>query len=156
MYNYKKPVKSIILLTAVFLLLFASCGKRKEPAKKTPSFPVQVKNIKIYSQPDSIISMSDKVTETLISLGLGDQIIAVNSGCSVEGKQELPQVGTSAYIDTEAVRQLNPELVVSVFPLSGDTLKALSETGTQVLILNEDDDYDEILKRLKGNPEADK
>lgn len=153
MQNKKMLWGHILVLTAA-VLLTVSCGSPKQRKTETAKYPVTVKNTRLYAFPEKIVSLDDDVTEILSKIGLDEFIVAVNHECGIPDKKELPQAGKAAYPDMDVLKTLAPDLLITTYPLSGKMMEELSAMEIQVLVLGKDDDWEETLKLLNGNPDA--
>lgn len=90
-------------------------------------------DMKVPENVDSIISMAPSVTQTLISLGLGNKLVAVDKySLAIEGvNQDLPSFDIMAP-DVESISALNPDIIFATgMSKSGgdDPFKAVTDLG---------------------------
>jgi iron complex transport system substrate-binding protein len=92
---------------------------------------------RLFAQPCArIISLAPSVTESLFSLGLGSQVVAVTRFDHYPSSVEsLPKIGGFLDPSLEQVVQLHPSLVIGLSEQS-DTLTSISKLGPEVLKLD--------------------
>lgn len=121
-------MKQRIALFFCCLLLcsvFSSCAQEPEPEPEE-TYPVTVFGVKFERSPSSVISLSPVITEMLVALGYEDRLIARTDGCDFDERlASLPSIGSGINPDIEQLVSLNPDLVLTVRPLSKQALEAL-------------------------------
>lgn len=151
MKNFKKLMAVFLSAAAIFTL--TACGDAKstsESSSKSESSNQQSatstsqeagtiikdregNDMEIPESVDSIISMAPSVTQTLINLGLGDKLVAVDKySLAIEGvNQDLPSFDIMAP-DVESISALNPDIIFATgMSKSGgdDPFKAVTDLG---------------------------
>jgi len=96
-------------------------------------------SIQIHSfkeAPRRVVSLVPSMTESLIDLGMGSALVGLTEYCRPgEAYQGVPRVGGTRTVDVEAVRALNPELVIAnqeENPRS--VVEALEQAGLRVWV----------------------
>jgi len=102
----------------------------------TSVFIIGLWSTRVYSQ-ERIISLKPNITEILISLGVGDQLIGVTTYCVLpKQKQAMAKVADYVHIDVEKVLTLRPTIV---FGSKENSIKKeiefLKKQGIQVELL---------------------
>ncbi|HHY52957.1 MAG TPA: ABC transporter substrate-binding protein [Clostridiales bacterium] len=101
-----------------------------------PEYPLQVGSVTINARPGKVVSLAPSITEKICDLGLEQRLAGRSSECSYpESILSLPQYGTSKYPDTKGLRELKPQLVLSVEELPTDAMKTLEEIGATLVIV---------------------
>ena len=123
---------------ACLLLALAACGARS--AQSVPRA--------IPSGETRIVSLMPSLTEDLIALGAGKQLVAVDefSG-AMPGLEHLPRVGDFSSVASERIVQLHPDVVVGI-PSQERLLQPLRQAGIQTQLLR-DDSFEDIFRDLK-------
>lgn len=87
--------------------------------------------------PQRIISVGGSVTETIFALGLGEQLIAVDSTSLYPPEaQDLPQVGYVRSLAAEPIVALGPDLVLAEADAGPEAvLGQLREAGVEVVLV---------------------
>lgn len=148
MYTVRIKKLFVWLLLCMSFLLLTSCEQKKEDDS---NFPVVIKNITLYGEPESIVSLSDSITKTLQELELSNKIIAVNSDCEIKEFTKLSHVGTDEQPNLNKMKELKADLLITNCSLSTKTMNQLSENGIKVLILSKNtSEYSSQLQLLKG------
>lgn len=137
-------------LIALLLLCPTGCGKQGESAEASsdpsapdlsqpepdPEYPLQIGSAIIQARPGKVVSLAPSITEKIYDLGLGHRLAGRSSECSYpESVLSLPQYGTSKYPDVRGLRDLKPQLVLSVEKLPTDAMNALEEMGAALVII---------------------
>lgn len=142
-----------VFLSAAAIFTLTACGDAKstpENGSKSESSSLQSSastsqesgttikdregnDMKVPENVDSIISMAPSVTQTLISLGLEDKLVAVDKySLAIEGvNQDLPSFDIMAP-DVESISALNPDIIFATgMSKSGgdDPFKAVTDLG---------------------------
>lgn len=155
-------------LLFALLMLFAgatACASRPQSEPEPPvqdsasSFPVKVElpgqeSVTLPQQPKRIVSLSPTATETLYTIGAGDQIVATDEDSN--HPKEAPRTDLSALnTDAAAVGSHDPDLVVA--PADATELaEGLREIDVPVLLtpsaasLDEAYEQVEVLGRATG------
>lgn len=147
----EKRIK-LFVFPILFLLLFCSCQEKKQPETETLKYPTQIGNLTLYSEPDTILPLTDEIAAALIELGHQDKIIGISKNNTIESLSGLPTAGTSDSPDLESVLSLKPELLITDTPLSSAQMEQLSEGKVRVLVLSgKSSQYEDILSKITGN-----
>ena len=141
----KNRLLSIILVIAM-LLAFASCSSTndnqasgnatKEPAGTSAQLPTEDRagnKITVPEKINSIISLAPAITETLVALGLGDSIIAIDTNSvGLDGvKADIPAFDLMNP-DAEQLANLNPSIIMvsGISMVNGeDPFKPITDLG---------------------------
>ena len=144
MSKYRFRVFLCALLSVTLLLGLASCGGKERPADNASSadFPVTAGGITLNAPPERIVCLSPSIGEVLDAL---DSTAAlVGAGVGVSADSELPQVGTAALPDTEAIIQLSPDLVLTGTALPNEAAEKLALQEIPVALITAPDRYDQL------------
>ena len=138
--------KIVALLLAA--LMFASCTQTPSPADSTTEssaaptssvdeeYPLTVRDTTLYKKPEKIVSLSPSLTSVLGYYGEENRLVARSTYCLYSTQiSALPDVGTAAQPDLEAIIKLQPDLVLTSQELSADTMEWLDKNGIAVLCL---------------------
>lgn len=112
-----------ILLGAIAAVLPA-CERPQEPAPTSADAPSA-----IAAPPVRVVSLSPAITRTLLDLGAGAWIVGRTPYCRGLG-EHVPVVGDLLAIDPEALRQVEPELVL-VQPSHGGVQPAIESLARE-------------------------
>jgi iron complex transport system substrate-binding protein len=136
-------------------------------ASPAAAFPVTVTDdegtdVEIAAEPEQIVSLTPASTEILYSLGVGDRIVATDSGSDFPAEAvALPDVADFATVDVEAVVGTEPDLVVAggLGFTPPEAIAQLRDLDIPVVVLyapSVDGVYEniELLGTTVGEPEA--
>jgi iron complex transport system substrate-binding protein len=108
----------VLLALLAFAAAWSGCDRPREPAlAPTASPPIAA------PPPLRVVSLSPAITRTLCDLGAGDWIVGRTPYCRGLGER-VPVVGDLLSIDPEALRQVEPDLVL-VQPSHGGVQPAI-------------------------------
>ena len=161
------------VLATLLLFSLAGCGDKPESSGSSldsspadlsqpepdPEYPLQVGSATINARPGKVVSLAPSITEKICDLGLQNRLAGRSSECSYpESILALPQYGTSKYPDVKGLRDLKPQLVLSVEELPAEAMKALEEMGATLVIVPSycrsiaqwEDSYIELASILEG------
>lgn len=137
--------RSFALVALVLALLIAACGGETGsqiadtgPTMPPPAaFPVTVEaangDVRITERPGKIISLSPTATETLFSIGAGQQVTAVDDQSNFPA--DAPRTKLSGFQpNVEAIAGFEPDLVVAAFD-PGGLVRGLGKLNIPVLLL---------------------
>lgn len=148
-----------LVLAAVLCLPLAACKMGGEPGGEVssssqpvkevdPNWPAEVGDVKLESQPESVISLSPALTELVFELGAGEQLTGVSIYCDYPAEVDgLPRCGTAALPDREAIEQLKPALVLASVPLTQQDTIWMQQQNIAVLVLPRVDSIDALEER---------
>lgn len=86
------------------------------------------KSVTVPEEPQRIISFSPAVTETLFELGLGDRIVGISAFCSRPAEtKKIRKVGSYGSARIDLLKELNPDLVLTISGFQDSFAKELSE-----------------------------
>ncbi|RDY23859.1 ABC transporter substrate-binding protein [Romboutsia maritimum] len=144
----KKRILSILMVAIMFIM--AGCSNKKDKVV-TDREGTQVK---IPNKIEKIISTAPSNTEVLVDLGLGDNLIAIDTYSSdVKGvKKDITKIDFSNP-DAEAIVGLQPDIVIaSGHNKTGsgqDPFKSVSDSGIPVVYIPSSDSIDGIYKDIE-------
>jgi iron complex transport system substrate-binding protein len=137
--------RSFALVALVVALLIAACGGENGsqiantgPTTPPPAaFPVTVEaangEVRITERPEKIISLSPTATETLFSIGAGQQVTAVDDQSNFPA--DAPRTKLSGFQpNVEAIAGFEPDLVIAAFD-PGGLVRGLGKLDIPVLLL---------------------
>ncbi|MHC1748433.1 MAG: ABC transporter substrate-binding protein [Cellulosilyticaceae bacterium] len=133
----KKKILAV-LMTMMILLTFTACSNnQKDISTKVTTTDRAGNEIKLPEEIKSIISLAPSMTQTLVALGLGDKIIAIDTNSvNVEGiKKDLP---TFDFMnpDVEKLVSLEPSVIMvsSISMTDGENpFKPITDLGISVV-----------------------
>lgn len=101
--------------------------------------------------PDRIIAATRAVTETILALGEGERLVAVDeAGSQVPEAAELPVVGYHATLSAEGILALNPTLLLAGERLGPETtVRQLREALLPMLVVRGGDSAEAALARIE-------
>ena len=138
--------KKLIALLLVFTIIlpFAACSKKTNSSQtsQTASSSVSIQmpekdragnSIDVPKNIDSIISLAPSITQTLVALGLGDKIVAIDTNsATVEGiKKDLPAFDIMKP-DAEKLVNMKPSIIFAtdISLINGkDAFKTMKDLG---------------------------
>ena len=106
----------------------------------------------IFGKTDSenhrIITVGGSVTEIVYSLGLGNQVVAVDQSSTIpDAISDLPQVGYIRHISAEGILSLMPSLILTTSDIGPDNaIKQLKESGLKIKIFDSPKNYQDVIK----------
>jgi ABC-type Fe3+-hydroxamate transport system substrate-binding protein len=95
------------------------------------------REVETRERPERIVSLVPSITEALFAYGAGPRVVGVTAFCSepAAGVADKPRVGGTKTLDTNAVVQLEPDLVIaSAEENERDDIQALIEGGLTVYV----------------------
>jgi iron complex transport system substrate-binding protein len=158
----RRSLVALPALTALVLAL-AACGDSAEgddegaaASSSAADFPVTLTadngEVTIEEQPAAIVSLSPTATETLFTIGAGDQVEAVDDNSTHPA--EAPITDLSAFTpNAEAIVAYEPDLVVLSDDQNG-IVDALESLDVPVLLLGAAEDLDDAYAQMELLGEA--
>ena len=95
--------------------------------------------VTISAAPVKIVALTPASVETLVDLGLTDQVVAIaECSCTPDALKSIPTVASYSGVDTEAIVALEPDLVfVAAAPFTPeDAITALRAANLTIVTLN--------------------
>jgi iron complex transport system substrate-binding protein len=113
------------------------------PSAAVAAFPVTLTDdegtsVEIDAEPQRIVSLTPASTEILYALGVGDRIVATDSGSDYPAEAvDLPDVADFAAVDVEAVVGAEPDLVIAggLGFTPPESITQLRDLGLPVVVL---------------------
>lgn len=134
-------------LIVVAGVLFPTSGKATETLSgaKTPPAAKQSKKV-----PQRIVSLNGSNTEILFALGVGDQIVGVDtSGQTVPGAEKIANIGYQYQVSAEGVLGLNPTLIIGKPEVKPESaIQQFRATGIRVELLKEAVNFEEARQHV--------
>ncbi|TET30747.1 cobalamin-binding protein [Candidatus Aerophobetes bacterium] len=94
------------------------------------------REVTIYKQPETIVSLAPSNTEILFALGLGDKVIAVSEYCNYPLEvQNKTKIGGFSTVNIEKVVDLEPDLVLATGGIQEAVVEELGRLGLTVITL---------------------
>lgn len=156
--------RSFALVALVVALLVAACGNESGaqvadtgPRTAPPTaFPVSVEaangDVRISERPRKIISLSPTATETLFSIGAGEQVTAVDDQSNYPA--DAPQTKLSGFQpNVEAIAGFEPDLVIAAFD-PGGLIRGLGKLDITVLLLPAAKDLEDAYTQMRALGQA--
>ena len=132
--------------------LAVSCGGGQGPEGIPLGFPVTVERadggtLTFGVPPQRIVSLSPGHTEILFAIGVGDQIIAVDSGSDFPNETEGKTKIDLTTPDEETLTGLAPDLVI-IMDGPVDAVRSLDQLGLPVLWLERPDSLSAVFDQI--------
>ena len=134
-----------------------------EPTPEAPPGPVLPASIvDIHSNEvvvediSRIVVMNGDFTEVVYALGLGENIVAVDTSATYPAEAtELPQIGYQRRISAEGILSMNPTVVIgSEVAGPPEVIEQIRSTGTPVVVLEEVTTIDGGPRKIRGIAQA--
>jgi iron complex transport system substrate-binding protein len=152
--------RSFAMVALLAALLMAACGSNgdsgaeNEPAATAPAlaFPVTVEaangDVSIVERPEKIVSLSPTATETLFSIGAGEQVTAVDEQSNHPA--DAPRTKLSGFQpNVEAIAGFEPDLVIAAFD-PGGLVRGLDKLDIPVLLLPAAKDLEDAYAQMQA------
>ena len=131
----------LVLATALLLPVACADEERANHARiETPRAFDPPAILRNYPDPPSpacpnrIVCLVPSVTEEIFALGLGDRVVGVDRWADQPSTvKDLPRLGDITKVNTEAILDLRPDLVV-LFDCQSDAREILESAGVSILI----------------------
>lgn len=142
-----KKLISIILVVMMMTTMLVGCGNTNTQEKSQPKEVTITdhagREVKVTGDYEKIVSGYYISTSMLVSLGLNDKLVGIESKAEkrplykLAAKEllELPKVGTAKDFDLEGCIALKPDLVILPKKLT-EQAKTLSDAGITVIVIN--------------------
>ena len=157
------PIKSLLILFLFASLLLNSCTTSPaEPvAQPTPAEPTLQasitltdglgRSLTLEGPPQRIVSLAPSNTEILFAIGAGQQVVGRDEFSNYpEDALALPSVGGSwGNYNTEAIVELNPDLVLAAEINPPELVESLEKLGLTVYLLPNPTDIDGIYQIME-------
>lgn len=147
----KKRLMSLIIIFTI-LFSFTACfgGNNSEQSKIVDRSGAEVT---VPEKVETIVSLAPSITQTLVDLGLGDKIIAIDQySKDIDGlKSDLPQFDVMQP-DVEKLIEINADIIFasSITKLQGSTLfETLSQSGGSIMCIPSASSIDGIKEDVK-------
>lgn len=141
--------KKIISAALAVLLTFvaAGCDKGEESLgelvvsqqssdeEPKSAFPAEIRSIELSQAAESVVSLSPAVTEIIYELGFGDKLCGVSNYCDYPDDITAQRVGSSENPDLDKIKELSPDVVLTLSDLSERDGYELSFAGIKVIEL---------------------
>lgn len=145
-----------LMLCCIFacsLFLFSGCMQEKVPAPPaeppSPSFPVTLQvagqSFQIKKKPQKIVSLTPDITEALDDIGASGLIAGVSDYCKeITGLSSGKPCGTAQAIDMEAIKSINPDVILSSSPITENQHHQLALLEITVIEFGSADSVEQI------------
>ena len=142
-----KKLISIILVVMMMTTMLVGCSNTNTQEKSQPKEVTITdhagRDVKVTGSYEKIVSGYYISTSMLVSLGLNDKLVGIESKAEkrplykLAAKEllELPKVGTAKDFDLEGCIALKPDLVILPKKLT-EQAKTLSDAGITVIVIN--------------------
>jgi len=142
-----KKLISIVLVVMMMTTMLVGCSNTKTQEKSQPKEVTITdhagREVKVTGNYEKIVSGYYISTSMLVSLGLNDKLVGIESKAEkrplykLAAKEllELPKVGTAKDFDLEGCIALKPDLVILPKKLT-EQAKTLSDAGITVIVIN--------------------
>jgi iron complex transport system substrate-binding protein len=156
--------RSFAVVALVAALFLGACGSNgdsgaeNQPGTTPPAvaFPVTVEaangDVRIAERPEKIVSLSPTATETLFSIGAGEQLTAVDDQSNYPA--DAPRTKLSGFQpNVEAIAGFEPDLVIAAFD-PGGLVRGLDKLDIPVLLFPAAKDLEDAYTQMQALGEA--
>ncbi len=157
------PIKSLLILFLFASLLLNSCTTSPaepvaQPAPAEPTLQASItltdglgRSLTLEGPPQRIVSLAPSNTEILFAIGAGQQVVGRDEFSNYpEDALALPSVGGSwGNYNTEAIVELNPDLVLAAEINPPELVESLEKLGLTVYLLPNPTDIDGIYQIME-------
>lgn len=143
--------KTLIILLAVLSFVISGCeiqtitngGEQTDTLTSTETtepelipYPITIGGVEISESPAKVVCLSPSITEIVYELGYGDRLIGRGSYSDYPPVVlKLPEVGSSAKPDFDAIIALAPDVVLTGTAISTREQHVLERAGIKTLVL---------------------
>ena len=101
-------------------------------------------------KPQRIVTVASNVTETVFALGMGDQVVGVDSSSLHPSEaQSLPKVGYFRQINAEGILSLSPDLVIATDAAGPPAIiEQIRGSGVPIAVLDSAKSFDGAQRRI--------
>lgn len=156
----RKNSFSLLIATALAVLLLASCSSTSLPSEQRSQDPAESASVpadvsaypavitdflgytSTIESADTIVSLAPSCTEVLIAEGAADRIVAADAS-SLELLPDAESAGSYTDPDIEKITALKPDLVIAANYIQNDAIERLRSLGLTV-IAAEPSTWDEV------------
>lgn len=141
------PLGALVLVA----LVLASCGGRDEPTGALPQpYPVTVQGAgeqatTVPEQPARIVALDSGPARLLQAMGAGDRLVGVPSDVR-PGRRARVVVGKSGQADVEAIRRLQPDLIVATSAVDPLDVSRAQRQSRAALYVQPDSSLDDVIR----------
>ena len=106
----------------------------------------------LKSDSAKIVTIGGAVTETVFSLGLGNQVIAVDISSKYPSKvTSLPQVGYLRAISSEGILSMYPDLILTTSEIGPPkVIEQIKDSGVDIQIFESPQDFEGIIQLISN------
>ena len=106
----------------------------------------------LKSDSAKIVTIGGSVTETVFSLGLGNQVIAVDISSKYPSKvTSLPQVGYLRAISSEGILSMYPDLILTTSEIGPPkVIEQIKDSGVDIQIFESPQDFEGIIQLISN------
>jgi iron complex transport system substrate-binding protein len=155
-----KPIYILLGLLLFASLLLCGCAPSQigPAAQSEPAEPVSItltdglgRSVTLDGPPQRIVSLAPSNTEILFAIGAGQQVVGRDEFTNYpEESLALPSVGGSwGDYNTEAIVELNPDLVLAAEINPSELVESLEKLGLTVFLLPNPTDIDGIYQIME-------
>jgi iron complex transport system substrate-binding protein len=155
-----KPIYTLLGLLLFAGLLLSGCtpSQAGPAAQSEPAQPVSItltdglgRSVTLDGPPQRIVSLAPSNTEILFAIGAGQQVVGRDEFTNYpEESLALPSVGGSwGDYNTEAIVELNPDLVLAAEINPPELVESLEKLGLTVFLLPNPTDIDGIYQIME-------
>jgi iron complex transport system substrate-binding protein len=162
-----KKIYSLLLILLVTLGALTACGEQTEQGKEennsaiekteeAAGFPVTIQDaldnkVVIEEKPEKIVSLIPSNTEIAFALGLGEEVVGVSDFDNYPEEATTKEKIGGMEINLEKIISLKPHLVLahaSSAHNSTEGLQQLRDSGINVLIVNDAQNFDQVFDSI--------
>tara|TARA_Y100000590_G_scaffold227747_1_gene257026 strand:+ start:2449 stop:3282 length:834 start_codon:yes stop_codon:yes gene_type:complete len=120
--------------------------------KKYSYFFILLCITKLFSESNNkLITIGGSITEIAFSLGLENNIIAVDISSTLPPKvKKLPQIGYIRHISAEGILSMEPHKIITTSEMGPpNVIEQIQNTGIELIIYDSPSNYNDVLKLIK-------
>ncbi len=140
---FKKSVSVLLCIMLVITMGLSLCAC---DGSDSDEYPVTINNVTIEEEPENIVVLSSKHADIISYIGYDVKMVGKSTECDHEYFKRVPDVGTDANPDIEAIISLETDLVITETALSKDAQKKLNDANIKVLTLETAKNFSEMKK----------
>lgn len=135
-----KQLKNILFINFVAMFLLASCSDNQKEVTD-----MQNRKVKIEKHIDKVICLQPGIAEMFYKFSLEDKLVGRSYFCTFpEQIQALPEVGGVFSLDTNMIKDLNPDLVLASDILAWNHRRFLARNNIPYIIFKDNKKFEDI------------
>ncbi|MBP3254632.1 MAG: ABC transporter substrate-binding protein [Bacteroidales bacterium] len=140
----KIQIKNAIICSLLALFALGCSEKQREITD------MQNRTVKLPVSIDRVVCLSPGITELMYEFGIEDKLVGRSSFCRLPQQvMSLPEMGGMYKLDTAAIRQINPDLVLASSILPWDARRFLARNNIPVVIFKDNTVFEDIFPAIE-------